>query len=276
MNAHLRRLALLGVLAAATGASAQLETPALVFDTQIVSFDFAGTALLPLGPDGALINTQITGTRATDHNSSRSNKTSSTTFKRDPDDVDPDDLDGELFSLFSTIDVRFDLALADVDPLVDFSPLLGPSPRGTLDSPASLELEQGSTFLFDADAPDFGMLRAAGPGKQTHRGHVTVLKIAVGGGGGGGDIDLEADGILVSLEPGTSSFKPTGVAGEVEHVVGFELGLRGSFDSVPFQIDGIGGTLVERGSLANAVVPEPSSLAGLLGFAGWLACGRRR
>ncbi|MEQ8211713.1 MAG: hypothetical protein RH917_18060 [Lacipirellulaceae bacterium] len=251
--------------------SADASAQNIVFDTEIVSMDLTGTATLPLGQGGADMITGITLTRATDHNSSRSNKTSSNAVS--PDDIDPDEEDGKTFPLFSSIDVEFSLSFIDNDPNVDFAQALGDTPIAETDSNAILELEQGATFVFDKMEPDFNMLKAAGPPKKRFRGHVTVLKIAFGG--GGGDIDLAADGMAVELLPGTDNYK-TLPNGDIEHAVGITIDLDGTYNGSPFQVTGLTGTLVERGQLANTLVPEPTSaLLMALGSFALLGRGRR-
>jgi hypothetical protein len=241
----------------------------LVFDTEIVSLNLTGSATLPLGPAGADILADITLTRATDHNSSRSNKTSNTPSA--PDDIDPDEEDGNLFSLVSLIDLEFDLGFTDNDPGVDFAQGLGASPSANTDGSALLELDLGSTFVFDASEPDFNMLKAAGPPKKKYRGHVTVLKIAFGG--GGGDIDIAADGMEFEILPGSDVYK-TLANGDLEHTVGVAVNLVGTYGGNPFQISGLTGTMVEQGQLANSLVPEPSSV--VLALLAGLACMTRR
>lgn len=268
LRASLACVAVVGVLLVMVpqGASAQN----LVFDTEIVSMDLTGTATVPLGQGGADIVADITFTKATDHNSSRSNKTSSNAVS--PDDIDPDEEDGKTFPLFTSIDVEFSLSFVDNDPNVDFDQTLGDTPVAETDSNAILELEQGASFVFDKMEPDFNMLKAVGPPKKRSRGHVTVLKIAFGG--GGGDIDLAADGMAVELLPGTDNYK-TLPNGDIEHAVGIVVDLQGTYNGSPLLITGLTGTLVERGQLANTLVPEPTS-ALLLALGGSGLLGRRR
>lgn len=227
----------------------------LVFDTEIVSLDLTGTAIVPLGEAGADIIAGITLTRATDHNSSRSNKTSHTPSP--PDDIDPNDEDGKSFPLISTIDLEFVLSFTDNDPNVDFAQVLGASPSANTTSNGLLELASGSSFLFDASEPDFNILKAPGPPKQKYRGHVTVLKIAFGG--GGGDIDIAADGMALEILPGNDVYKSL-ANGDLEHSVGVAIDLVGTYNGNPFLVSGLTGTMVERGQLANTIIPEPSSV----------------
>ncbi len=241
----------------------------LVFDTEIVSLDLTGTATVPLGEAGADIIVDITLTRATDHNSSRSNKTSHTPSP--PDDIDPDDEDGKTFPIFSTIDLEFDLSFTDNDPSVDFAQVLGTSPSANTTGNGLLELDPGSTFLFDASEPDFNFLKAPGPPGQKHRGHVTVLKIAFGG--GGGDIDIAADGMALEILPGNDAYK-TLPNGDLEHAVDVAIDLVGTYNGNPFVVSGLTGTMVERGQLANTLIPEPSSV--ILALLASLACTARR
>lgn len=242
------------------------STP-LLYNTLITSIDFSGTGSLPLGPDGEYIETQVGGTRATDHNSSRSNKTSS--IAAPPDDIDVDDVDGETFDLFSTLDFEFDLSFTTND-IAGFAPELGDTPTAGTTSSATLELEPGAVFVFERSAPDYNMLRSSGPPKKKHefRGHVTVLKIAFGGGGGG--IDVAADGMSLFFEPGTDQY--THLAnGDVRHSVDFTLDIMGTYSNPstpnaivvaqPFALTGLTGTLIEEGQLVNnLIVPEPSAM----------------
>ncbi len=246
------------------------STP-ILFNTVVTSFDFSGSGSLPLGPEGEYIETQVGGTRATDHNSSRSNKTSS--IAAPPDDIDPNDLDGETFELFSTLNIEFDLSFSTND-VMGFAPELGDIPTAETISNAELALDPGAVFVFERSAPDFGMLRAGGPPKRKYRGHVTVLKIAFGG--GGGDIDLAAEGLELSFEPGTDKY--THLAnGNVRHEVGFTLDITGTYSNPPsspnsivveqpFSLLGLTGTMIEEGQLVNNIVPEPSAV--LLALAG--------
>jgi len=242
----------------------------LIFDTEIVSLDLTGTATVPLGEAGADIIAGITLTRATDHNSSRSNKTSHTPSP--PDDIDPDDEDGKTFPILSTIDFEFDLSFTDNDPSVDFAQVLGTSPSANTTSNSLLELDPGSTFLFDASEPDFNFLKAPGPPKKKYRGHVTVLKIAFGG--GGGDIDIAADGMTLEILPGNDAYKIL-ANGDLEHTVNVAIDLAGTYNGNPFVVSGLTGTMVERGQLANAIIPEPSSVV-LAVFASLAFTTRRR
>lgn len=255
----IRSAVCLSLLTLAVGLSAPVasaQTPVLFFDTEIVSLDFSGSAMLPLGPAGALVDTQVSGNKVQDHNSSRSNKSSSIIAPPDPDDVNPDEEDGETFDLFSAIAIDFDLSFntgASGDPDICPAGLCA----GELESPIALDLDLASDFIFDKTAPDFGML-SGGTKALEHRGHVTVLKIAVGGGGPGSEILVGADGILLATVPGTSKFTTT-PTGELRHSISVTLDLVGTFNGAPFQALGLTGTMIEQGRLLNAVVPEPTS-----------------
>lgn len=265
----IRSLACLSLLTLTVGISSSIataQTPVLFFDTEIVSLDFSGSAMLPLGPAGALVDTQVSGNKVQDHNSSRSNKSSSIIAPPDPDDVNPDEEDGETFDLFSTIAIDFDLSFntgVSGDP--DLCP--GGVCAGDLESPLALDLDSPSSFVFDKTAPDFGML-SGGTKALDHRGHVTVLKIAVGGGGPGSEVLIGADGILLATIPGTSKFTTT-PTGDLRHSISVTLDLVGTFNGAPFQALGLTGTMIEEGQLLNAIVPEPTSaiLLGATAFA---------
>lgn len=261
----------------ANSAQAQLDksSPQIGFLMEIVSLDFSGSGVMPLGPGGEPILVDVGGSRAQDYNSSRSNNTNGIV---DPDDVlDPDDDDGDTFDLTSLIDFEFDLDFSTSDP-GGFDSALGPAPRAGTTSNAVLELEAGSTFVFDKDEPGFGGLKAGGPPRQTHRGHVTVLKIAFGG--GGGDLDIPANGVELSLEPGTDEFSilPNG---DILHTVDFKIDIdglytpAGSLTGIPFSLTDLSGTLVEQGQITNTIVPEPGSLV-LTSLGALLAMRRRR
>jgi hypothetical protein len=270
----IRSAVCLSLLTLAVGLSAPLataQTPVLVFDTEILSLDFSGSAMLPLGPAGALVDTQISGNKAQDHNSSRSNK-SSIIAPPDPDNVNPDEEDGETFDLFSAIAIDFDLSFntgGSGDPDICPAGLCA----GELESPIALDLDPPSSFIFDKLSPDFGML-SGGTKALEHRGHVTVLKIAVGGGGPGSEVLIDAEGILLATVPGTSKFTTT-PTGDLRHSISVTLDLVGTFNGAPFQALGLTGTMIEQGRLLNAVVPEPTS-AMLLGAAAFAALVSRR
>lgn len=271
----IRSTVCLSLLTLAVGLSspvASAQTPVLFFDTEILSLDFSGSAMLPLGPAGALVDTQIGGTKAQDHNSTRSNKTASIIAPPDPDDVNPDEEDGETFDLFSAIAIDFDLSFdtgGSGDP--DLCP--GGLCVGNPESPLALDFDSPSDFVFDKTAPDFGML-SGGTKALDYRGHVTVLKIAVGGGGPGSEVLIGADGILLATVPGTSKFTTT-PTGDLRHSISVTLDLVGTFNGAPFQALGLTGTMIEEGRLLNAIVPEPTS-ALLLGAAAFAALVSRR
>jgi hypothetical protein len=256
----IRSAVCLSLLTLAVGLSAPLataQTPVLFFDTEIVSLDFSGSAMLPLGPAGMLVDTQVSGNKVQDHNSSRSNKTASIIAPPDPDDVNPDEEDGETFDLFSAIAIDFDLSF-DTGGLGDPDLCPGGLCVGNPESPLALDLDLPSDFIFDKTAPDFGML-SGGTKALEHRGHVTVLKIAVGGGGAGSEVLIGADGILLATVPGTSKFTTT-PTGDLRHSIVVTLDLVGTFNGAPFQALGLTGTMIEEGRLLNAIVPEPTSV----------------
>lgn len=271
----LRSACVAAVMLLPAAAQAQLDksSPKIAFLTEIVSLDFSGSGVMPLGPGGEQIPVDVGGTRAQDYNSSRSNNSVNIA---PPDDINPDDQDGETLDLTSFIDFEFDLDFSTSDPS-GFAPALGSAPRAGTTSNAVLELESGVTFVFDKDAPDFGALKAAGPPRQTHHGHVTVLKIAFGG--GGGDLDLDADGVELALLPGTDEFS-TLPNGDISHRVDFTLDLTGSYfpagslTGLPFSLTGLTGTLVEEGRITNAIIPEPGTM--VLACLGALLAVRRR
>lgn len=249
--------ALISAVASAADAQIDKSTP-IIFDTEIVSLDLSGTATLPFGPLGTDVETQIIVSRATDHNSSRSNKTSSNAAAPD---IDPDDLDGEVFDHFSTLDFKFDLTFIDIDPTADFDQLLGDTPVATLEGPVLADGDAG-TFVFDKDEPGFGILSTKGAHRWTHRGHVTVLKAMLSGGGGGptiGDIDFPIDGIALTFEPDQDVFR-TLPNGDLEHTTAVTMDLTGTFGGEAFTAIGLSGTIVEQGQLTNQIVPEPAGL----------------
>jgi hypothetical protein len=252
----------------------------LGFDTQVVSMDLRGTVAMPFGPGGSYVDTQVSLAPAQDYNGTRSNRSASVAAPPN-DPIDPSDLDGRTFDLLSTIDLQFIMSFVDVDPTNDFDEAIADNPNARTTAAATLLLDQPASFVFDKNAPDFGMLRAGGPPKkQTHRGHVTVLKIAFPGGGGGGgtgldDIELDADGLVLTAVEASDSFKAQ-ADGTIEHSFGLTASLAGSYGGNPFFADGaMTGTMVERGALTNAIIPEPTSLA-LMGFATLLVTRRRR
>lgn len=283
MKLHLVRRAcaaslftLIAVAAAAPQADAQKpvdkSSPIIgLFDTEIISMDLSGSASLPLGPGGESVDVTVRATRATDHNSSRSNKTSHTPISGGSGGG-PGDFAGKTLDLFSTLDLKFDLAIEDVDPLVDFDPNLGANLlQGSLSTSATLDAP-AVPFLFDTDLPDFGML--AGRGVE-HRGHVTVLKIAFGGGGGGGTIDIVANGLSVQFDQGGGQFTPR-ANGDVLHEASATMGVNAIYEGRAFSIPGLTGAISEVGRFSVAAIPEPSSLTLLLGGTLATLCGRRR
>ena len=224
------------------------------FDTQITDINFSGTASVPFGPNNQLVDVNVTATRATDHNSSRSNKSSSVAA---PDDGggDADDFDGLTAELFSTFDVKFDLTIEDIDPVLDFDfDIFGQGPLvGALDGPATLEAP-AVPLTFDGNAPDLGMLAGRA---VDHRGHVTVLKIAFGGGGGGGgEVDILRDAISLSLDQGGGQFTPQ-ANGDVLHEASGTLGISALYQGIAFDISGLTGTITEVGQFSVQAVPEP-------------------
>lgn len=277
---------LIVALICATGGSLNLspiakaqDPPVLFFNTNIVSFNLNGTGAMPLGEGGSEINTTIHMTKVQDHNSSRSNKTSSIVQPPDPDDTDdvnPSIWDTRTFDLFSSINLQFQVEFLDDDQDTDFDTSFGGQLIAT--SPA-LPLEEQpllvgdpSSFVFDADAPDFGMLLAGGARIQSHRGHVTVLKAAFGG--SGDDIVFDAGGLELVAVPGSDGYK-TLANGMVEHSFDVTMQLSGSYAGQSFDIE-LEGTVVEQGMLFNNVVPEPSSLLLAAGGLALVVAGRWR
>ncbi|QDT01551.1 PEP-CTERM sorting domain-containing protein [Adhaeretor mobilis] len=280
LRAGLLRSGLFCLLVALTPCLAAAQnSPFLQFDTEIISFELTGAGTVPLGEAGGdlLVGVSLSK-KGYDYYQSRSNNAASSAIP--PDDIDPYDEDGKTFPLFSTIDFGgFDLTFTDNDPVAGFGSSVAVSADGravaNTTTGGKLELEQPASFVFDKNEPDFNMLKAAGPPRRKYRGHVTVLKIAFGGGGGGGgDIDLAADGMALDLLPGTDTY--TSLAnGDIEHTVGITADLNLTYNGNSFQISGMTGTMVERGQIANAIVPEPAT-AVLAALAGFALVGRRR
>lgn len=265
------------ILACALAAAVPASAAELGFDTQIVSLDLRGTVSMPFGPGGGYVETQVAMAPTQDYNGTRSNR-SAGGLAPPNDPIDPDGLDGTTFNLFSVIDLQFVLTFVDVDPNADFDEAIADNPTARTVTPAVLSLDQPASFVFDKDAPDFGMLRAGGPPKKhTHRGHVTVLKIAFGGGGGGGnalnDIELDVGGLVWEAIEGSDKYTPMG-DGTLQHGFGIVADLSGTYNGNPFfKENALSGTMVERGALTNTLVPTPQ--AAPAAAVALLALGRR-
>jgi hypothetical protein len=266
---------LLVVLLCAFGCGVSLSPPAmaqdLFFNTEIVSFDLTGTASLPLGPAGESIDATIHMTKAQDHNSTRSNKTASIIAPPDPDDVNPDDLDGKVFPLYSTIDLKFtmDVSAAGIDP-----PLVVTAESDGPDDSILLDLdEEPSSFEFAALEPDFSMLFGNGSRSFAYRGHVTVLKVAAGGGGGDIEVPLSLLDLVVNPILDSPKLLPDGRHQYTSEVT---LSMTGSYLGQEFVIENLTGLMVERGALLNNIVPEPSAVLLAVGGVALLGAGRRR
>jgi hypothetical protein len=265
------------VLLCAVGCGVTLSPSAmaqdLFFNTEIVSFNLTGTAALPLGPAGEPLDTTINMTKVQDHNSSRSNKSSSIIAPPDPDDVNPDDLDGKVFPLYSTIDTKFtmDISAAGIDP-----PLVATLEGDGVGDSVVMDLDgQPSSFEFAALEPDFSMLFGNGSRSFTYRGHVTVLKVAAGGGGGGGDIEIPLSILELVVNPILDSPKLL-PDGRHQYTSEVTLSMTGNYLGQDIVIEGLTGLMVERGALLNNVVPEPSAFLLALGGVALLAAGRCR
>jgi hypothetical protein len=274
----------LGLFGPAVQTASAADPPQLFFDTQIMSMSFSGTATLPLGQSWSPIDTTISMTKAQDHNSSRSNRTASISpgDPDNPDPVDPQRLHGTSYQLESFFDVFFEFEFS--------SPLLSPGyggGGGTLivenDAAARLELPSPSPYSFDATALDFGMLSSSASTNRAlaHNGHVTVLKIALGGDedvdGLMDELSIAPDGIVLTAIPGTDNYVMT-FDGLVAHTFSATLSVQGEIgdanNSIPFSFGPLAGTITEVGQLSNAIVPEPTS--GFLLVIGAMLGGARR
>lgn len=285
MNRFFHCACMLSMASLSFGLSTQaIAQPELYFVNEIIDINLTGTGTLPLGANGEPVTTQIILTRATDHNSSRSNKSSSCRTSAQPvdtDDVDPGNLDGQLFDLYTTLDVQFIISLVDIDPNADFNPALGDTPTLRTTAPAILHCETPSTFIFDADEPDFGMLRIKeeGRGRATGRRQHDPITLSSPPGGQGGQIDdviIPADTLALTYLENTSFLKPL-PNGDLEHVYDVTVSFE-NLSGIPFAFQGVEltGTVVEQGQLLNTIVPSPiSASTGLLLLAG-LATRRRR
>jgi len=276
----------IGLLWSAGTLATAAEPPQLFFDTEISSISLSGGPFsLPLGPDGSAVDTTVGATKAQDHNSSRSNRTSSVISPGDPDDPDPIDptrLHGTSYQIDSFFDVFFELTFAS--PLM--STEYGAGGRLILESDAAARLTRSpaSPYTFDGSAPDFDMLSSSDNLNRAleHHGHVTVLKIAMGGDvdGTGGDEELSllSNGIVMTTVPGSDSYLPL-PNGLIQHSFDTTLFMTGSIDdsdsSVPFTIGPLFGRVVEVGRLSNAIVPEPASILLLSMGALMASCSRR-
>ncbi|WP_442484033.1 PEP-CTERM sorting domain-containing protein [Aeoliella sp. SH292] len=263
------------VLLCAVGCGVTLSSPAmaqdLFFNTEIVSIDLTGSAMLPLGPAGESLDTTIHMTKVQDHNSSRSNKSSSIIAPPDPDDVNPNDLDGKVFPLYSTIDTKFamDISAVGIDP-----PLVATLEGDGVGDSVVMDLDgQPSSFEFAALEPDFSMLFGGGSRSFTYRGHVTVLKVAAGGGGGDVEIPLSILELVVNPILDSPKLLPDGRHQYTSEVT---LSMTGNYLGQDIVIEGLTGLMVERGALLNNVVPEPSTFLLALGGVALLAAGRHR
>jgi hypothetical protein len=262
------------------------EPPQLFFDTEIVSMSLTGGPFpLPLGQFWSEVDTTVGVTKAQDHNSSRSNKTASIISPGDPnapDPIDPNALDGTDYQIDSFFDVFFDLTFD--------SPFLSTTYGGG--GPIVLEGEEAaqlvrvpsSPYTFDKTAPDFGMLSSSDNQNRAleHRGHVTVLKIAMGGDEDGDALEDEltilSDGIIMNTVPGSDEYSIL-PDGSIYHTFDTTMFITGSIgdanSSIPFTLGPLFGSIAEIGQLSNALVPEPGSLV-LLALGGLLGWGRRR
>ncbi|MEM9184907.1 MAG: hypothetical protein AAGB00_00255 [Planctomycetota bacterium] len=256
-------------------ASGQADPPYIQVDTEIVSLDLTFEGVLPLGPGGTGVNTRVTMAEGEDYNSSRSNRTSGRQAVDPPPPIDPGALEGVQMDFISEIDLRFGLLFEDIDTVNDFDQAIDVSPSGGVLESAVLVSSPSVDFSIASD--DFcprGCILEAPVGE--HNGHVTILKIAFGGGGTGGgyDVDLQAAGIDLALTPGTSSYLEL-PNGDVEHTVDVTMALTGDLNGIPLFVGTtFSGTMVERGTYVNAIIPEPATTA----LAAWaaLACPRRR
>lgn len=265
----------LSLLGLGSSWAAAAEPPQLFFDTEITSLSLSGGPFaLPLGPGWSNVDTNVGATKAQDHNSSRSNKTASVISPGDPDNPDPIDpmrLHGAGYQIESFFDVFFDLTFDSILKTTNYGgavPLVLAS-----DTTARLTRTPLSPYTFDSNAPDFGMLSSSDNQNRAleHRGHVTVLKISMGGDedfdGEDEELTLRSDGIVLTTVPGSDSFL-TLPDGSIEHTFNTTLFVAASIDdsntSVPFTVGPLFGTITEVGRLSNAIVPEPASLLLLL------------
>jgi hypothetical protein len=276
----------IGVLGSGANLAAAAEPPQLFFDTEITSMSFSGGRfLLPLGPGWSGVNTTVGATAAQDHNSSRSNKTASVISPGDPDNPDPIDptrLHGTNYQIESFFDVFFDLTFD--------SPFLSPNYGGggllTLESDTAARLTRvpRSPYTFDKNTADFGMLSSSDNQNRAleHHGHVTVLKISMGGDEDGDgeteELTIASDGIVLTTVPGSDQYL-TLPDGSIQHTFDTTLFMTASIDdsssSVPFTMGPLFGTVIEVGRLSNAIVPEPATFA-LLSMGALMAVFPRR
>lgn len=262
-------------------AATAAEPPQLFADSDIVSLELSGGPFtLPLGPNWSDIDVMVGASCPQDHNSSRSNKTGSIISPGDPNDPDPinpHELDGTSYRLESFFDIFFELSFDSPQLSLNYG---GGGPLVVeTDSAVQLANDPPAPFVFDKHAPLFGMLDTRA---LEHRGHVTVLKIALGG-----DEDLDGVPERLSINGGDIVFNPMSGTekftllpdGSMQHTFDVQLSISGVLEddntSIPFVFGPLTGTVVEVGSLRNALVPEPGSLA-LCGLVGAATLGWRR
>lgn len=232
-------------------------------NSTIDSVSLTGTASLPLGEMGASVpaNVTLTTTRA-NHNSTRSNHTQSAA---DLDTDFPDDLDGVELSLESSWDFDFDLVFTPLS--TPFASALGDNLLLTVNDPPTLSAPDTTRFTFDADAPDFGLLRA---GNHNWLGQASRAFATANGGLGPSSLE----NLTLSDVLGTDTYVDLG-GGLIQHTFDVTLSLGGTLNGQPFAIDGLSGTVTEEATLAVQVVPEPTAGAVALAAFGLLVSRRR-
>lgn len=266
--------------------AAAADPPQLFFDTEFTSMSFTDrTFALPLGPGWSSIDTTISATKAQDHNSSRSNKTASISpgDPDNPDPVDPRRLDGTNYQIESVIDLIFNMALESTE----MSPYYGGGGGRialTFNPSVPVSLPTPAPRIFDASAPDFGLLGSADSTGRAldHRGHVTVLKVSLGGDqdqdGELDELTIAQNGLALVTVPGTDSYS-TLPDGRLSHTFDVALSMSGTIgdagDSFPFSFGPLLGTITEVGQLSNSIVPEPSALL-LVASCGLMLLHRRQ
>ena len=291
------------LLGSANLASAQVGSIVVNIETELVSMNLTGSALVPLGSDpGNTLSGSIDGyhpvlSDVTISESPTFNSTGLTTITMNVDISDPTDIHVN-GTLESTFDFYLDLQFNDADPTYDYAPALGSSV--SLDAPATpLSVTLSNTFDFafldlllgDPSFGDLGTVTSSSTVKYEFLADINdnaendVMKLTASSLDFGldeltfGDIDVLID------EDDLNDFLLGTLTGDLVIDISSTLGITStslSFDGLvldestdpPFSLS-VGGP---SSTATAAATPEPSTLLlGMLALASGAALlGRRR